>query len=519
MLFNSLPFIFIFLPLVAAGFFILGRFNRLAAAGWLALASFAFYGWWNPKYILLLAGSILFNYTAGLAIVRAVLAGEKRRGKRLLALAVIANLALLAYYKYANFFLSNFNALTGGGLSLGDIILPLGISFFTFTQIAFLVDAYQGKAREYNLVHYGLFVTYFPHLIAGPILHHGEMMPQFARSNIYRVDWDNLAAGMTMFVIGLFKKVMIADEIGPYGTPFFDAAQAGVALTFLEAWCGALAYTFQLYFDFSGYSDMAVGLSLLFGVRLPVNFHSPYKAVNIVDFWRRWHMTLSRFLRDYLYVPLGGNRKSKLRRYTNLMVTMLLGGLWHGAGWTFVLWGALHGAYLVVNHAWHALRRGLGHNVKKSTWWGRGLGRVITFAAVVAGWVVFRAESLTAAQHMLAGMAGFNGFTLPDVWLAKWGALGQWLAGHGMTFDDSRGLVRTGLVNWIVILLAIVWLAPNSQQIMARSRPTLPIPGEPPYSGWLQWRPSAWLAVSAAVMIVICVVNLHKQSEFLYFQF
>jgi D-alanyl-lipoteichoic acid acyltransferase DltB (MBOAT superfamily) len=519
MLFNSLPFIFLFLPLVLAGFFLLGRWNRLAAAGWLALASFVFYGWWSPKYVLLLAGSILFNYSAGLAIVRVVLAGDAARGKRLLTAAVVANLALLAYYKYANFFLDSLNAVAGTGWSLGGIILPLGISFFTFTQIAFLVDAYQGKAREFNLVHYGLFVTYFPHLIAGPILHHGEMMPQFARRGIYSPDWDNIAAGATMFLIGLFKKVMIADEIGPYGTPFFDAARSGEALTFIEAWCGALAYSFQLYFDFSGYSDMAVGLSLLFGVRLPANFHSPYKAVNIIDFWRRWHMTLSRFLRDYLYVPLGGNRKSRARRYINLLTTMLLGGLWHGAGWTFVLWGALHGVYLVINHGWRELRRRLGQDIHRSTPWGRRLGCLVTFLAVVVGWVLFRAESLPAAHNMLSGMAGLNGFALPDVWLAKWGGVGQWLAQQGVSFDDTRGLVRTGLINWIVILLAIVWLAPNSQQIMVRARPALAVPGDGVYRGRLLWRPSPWLALPVAILAVVCVVNLHKQSEFLYFQF
>ncbi len=519
MLFNSLPFLFIFLPVTLLGFFALGRVNRLAAAGFLALASLAFYGWWNPKYLLLLTGSILFNYQVGMAISRAAIAGAARRSKGLLAFAIGTNLALLGYYKYANFFLDNVNVLTGAGWTAGEIILPLGISFFTFTQIAFLADAYQGKAREYNLVHYGLFVTYFPHLIAGPILHHGEMMPQFAQPEIYRPDWDKLAAGATIFLIGLFKKVLIADEIGPYGTPFFDAARSGEALSFLEAWCGALAYTFQLYFDFSGYSDMAVGLSLLFGVRLPINFHSPYKAVNIIDFWRRWHMTLSRFLRNYVYVPLGGNRRGAARRYANLLITMLLGGLWHGAGWTFVLWGALHGVYLVINHVWLALRRKLGHNQRQSTPWGRRAGCALTFVAVVAGWVVFRAESVPGALNMLSSMAGLHGFTLPDVWLAKWGGFGQWLAAHGATFENTRGLVRTGLINWIVILLCVVWLAPNTQQIMNHYRPALAVPAEAPYQGRLLWRPSAWLAAPVALLAVICVVNLHKQSEFLYFQF
>ena len=425
MLFNSYPFIFLFLPLTLWGFFLLGRVSPKLAAGWLALASLFFYGWWNPIYVALLVGSVLFNYTLGLAIVRADAAGRIRHKKRWVVFAIAANLGVLAYFKYANFFLDNLNAVLGTAASLGIIILPLGISFFTFTQIAFLADAYQGKAREYSLVHYGLFVTYFPHLIAGPILHHREMMPQFTRPEIYRLNYDDIAAGLTIFVIGLFKKVIIADGVGGYVAPVFDAPQAGVTLTFLEAWCGALAYTFQLYFDFSGYSDMAVGLSLLFGVRMPINFHSPYKAVNIVDFWRRWHMTLSRFLRDYLYIPLGGNRKGPARRYVNLMATMLLGGLWHGAGWTFIVWGGLHGVYLVINHAWHALRRGLGHDLGHSTASGRMLGCFVTFLAVVAGWVIFRADSIGAALAILKGMAGLNGFVVPDVWLVKWGAIGQ----------------------------------------------------------------------------------------------
>jgi len=519
MLFNSLPFLFLFLPLTLAGFFALGRYNRKLAAGWLAAASLVFYGWWNVTYVTLLLGSMIFNYQVGTAIVRARAGGESRRAGRLLALGVTANLVLLGYYKYANFFLDSVNAALGTGYSLGEIILPLGISFFTFTQIAFLADAREGKAEEYSPVHYALFVTYFPHLIAGPILHHREMMPQFAQPSIYRVSAENLSVGLTFFVIGLFKKVMIADEIGAYAPPFFEAARSGVALTFLEAWCGALAYTFQLYFDFSGYSDMAIGLSMMIGVRLPINFHSPYKAVNIAEFWRRWHMTLSRFLRDYLYVPLGGNRKGPGRRHVNLMATMLLGGLWHGAGWTFVAWGALHGAYLVIYHAWRALLRRLGRDGGRGTAWGRAAGCLVTFVAVAAGWVIFRADSLDSAAVMLRGMAGLNGFTLPDFWLAKWGALGTWLTQHGVTFADSNGLVRTGLVNWIVILFAIVWLAPNSQQIMSRFRPALGVPAGPEYRGWLSWRPAAWTAVPVAAAALIAVVNLHKKSEFLYFQF
>jgi D-alanyl-lipoteichoic acid acyltransferase DltB (MBOAT superfamily) len=518
MLFNSYAFIFCFLPVTLLVFFHFGPERAALAAGWLAAASVVFYGWWNPAYVALLAVSILFNYRMGIAIVRADPTSAPRRRKALLALAVTGNLALLGYFKYANFFLANLNAVLGTSASLGGIVLPLGISFFTFTQIAYLADAYQGKAREYSFIHYGLFVTYFPHLIAGPILHHREMMPQFAQAQTYRVDYGNLAAGLTIFVMGLFKKVIIADGVARYVGPVFDAPQAGIALTFLEAWCGALAYTFQLYFDFSGYSDMAVGLSLMFGIRLPVNFHSPYKAVNIIDFWRRWHMTLSRFLRDYLYVPLGGNRKGPARRYLNLMATMLLGGLWHGAGWTFVLWGGLHGVYLAINHAWHALRRGLGHDLGLSSRSGRAAGCAVTFVAVVAAWVVFRSESLDTAGAILRAMAGWNGFVLPDVWLVRWGRFGEWLAREGVGFGATPALAGTGVVHWIWILLAVVWLAPNTQQIMAASRPALGIPEDSATSRW-QWRPAAVSAAIVAAMALAAIVNLNRHSEFLYFQF
>jgi alginate O-acetyltransferase complex protein AlgI len=514
-LFNSQAFIFLFLPLTLLVFFSLGRYSAKLAAGWLAAASLFFYGWWSPAYVALLLASILGNFFAGTAIARAQAAGDGRRSFRLLTLAVIANLALLGYYKYANFFVANFNALSGAGLGFAEVVLPLGISFFTFTQIAFLVDAHQGKAREYNLVHYGLFVTYFPHLIAGPILHHGEMMPQFAKREIYRPQHDLIAAGLTLFVLGLAKKVLIADGVSPYVAPVFDAPGAGVTLTMLEAWSGALAYTFQLYFDFSGYSDMAVGLSLMFGVRLPVNFHSPYKAVNIIDFWRRWHMTLSRFLRDYLYVPLGGNRKSASRRYTNLLITMLLGGLWHGAGWTFVLWGALHGVYLVINHAWLALRRRLGQDRHRSTPWGRRAGCLLTFIAVVVGWVLFRAPDVETAVAILQAMAGFNGLVLPESWLVRTG--GSALAALGIEFGATPALPRTGVLHWIWILLLLVWLAPNTQQIMAAAKPALGVLPDAPAR--FPWRANAaWMLLTTALLLAV-IVNLGRHSEFLYFQF
>ena len=335
MLFNSYEFIFLYLPVVFIGFFFIGRYNFRFAALWLAAVSLFFYGWWNPKFVVLLLGSILFNFGAGYLISHAKIA---EKSKSIFFISIIANLALLGVFKYANFFIATANTFGTQWDSL-DIILPLGISFFTFTQIAYLVDVYRGIAREYDFIYYLLFVTWFPHLIAGPVLHHKQMMPQFASPSIYKPNPESIAVGLTLFSFGLFKKVMLADQFALYANPVFADAAKGAQPMFNEAWIGVLAYTLQLYFDFSGYSDMAIGLSRIFNVKLPLNFDSPYKAGNIIDFWRRWHMTLSKFLRDYLYVPLGGNRKGPTRRHLNLLATMLLGGLWHGAGWNFVLWG------------------------------------------------------------------------------------------------------------------------------------------------------------------------------------
>ena len=513
MLFNSFPFLFVFLPLTLAGFFLLARVSHAWAAAWLAAASLAFYGWWNPVYVLLLVASICFNFTVGLAIVRE---GGNRRAGSLFAGGVAANLALLGYYKYADFFVSNLNQL-GADLTLPHVVLPLGISFFTFTQIAFLADAYRGRAAEYRFTHYCLFVTYFPHLIAGPVLHHREMMPQFGEAATYRVNWESLAVGFTIFFIGLFKKTVLADGIAEYVRPVFNAPAGGAALGALDAWGGALAYTFQLYFDFSGYSDMAIGLSLLFGVRLPLNFASPYKAGSIIEFWRRWHMTLSRFLRDYLYFALGGNRRGMLWRYFNLMATMLLGGLWHGASWTFVVWGGLHGLYLLVNHAWRQLRERLG-------WTGphgrasRAAAVLVTFLATVVAWVVFRADTVTHAWAILQAMAGANGVTLPYRWLEKLGAAGSWLAQHGVQFRNTPTFGGGTQINWIIACALIAFLAPNTQEIMRAFRPALGVDPDGT-SHWWRWRPARrWLAFTV-LAAGLAVLSLTSVSEFIYFQF
>lgn len=475
MLFNSFSFLFLYLPVVLGGYFTLLRWRPGWTAGWLALASLFFYGNWDARYLPLLLGSIIFNYWCA-------------QHRRLLLFGVVVNLVVLGYYKYANFFIDSMNQL-GVHWQGWTIVLPVGISFFTFTQIAYLVDCYRAGAGEYRLVQYTLFVSYFPHLIAGPVLHHKDMMPQFDRPA--RLDMADIGIGLSIFVLGLCKKVLLADPISVLVGPVF-APSAQPQL--VEAWIGTLAYTFQLYFDFSGYSDMAIGLSRLFGVRLPLNFNSPYKAGNISEFWRRWHMSLSRFLRDYLYVPLGGNRHGMLQRYRNLMLTMLLGGLWHGAGWTFVLWGALHGVYLVLHQAWQTVAGGAAPR-----WWGRCL----TLLAVMLAWVVFRAPDVATAAEILQGMAGLNGVSLPRgaaVLAAPLGALGWHPAFDGIRWIDFSGPAIPALLMAVVLAL----FAPNTQEILNQP---------------LHWSPAKWRSAVMALLFLGCLFNMNRVSEFLYFQF
>ena len=473
MLFSSTEFLFAFLPAALAGFYLAGRLvgPRIALI-WLAAASLFFYGYWNPAFLPLIAGSIICNYAMGRAIVA-------NRSKKLLITGIVFNLGLLSYFKYANFLIGTVNTLADASVPMQSIVLPLAISFFTFQQIAFLADAYQGRTKDPDFVHYCLFVSFFPQLIAGPIVHHSETIPQFQRSETFHIDWTRLAVGLTIIVIGLYKKVILADGIAAHADRVFNNAVTS-APGIIEAWGGALAYSFQIYFDFSGYSDMAIGAAFLFGIRLPVNFNSPYKAVNIIDFWRRWHITLSRFIRDYLYYPLGGNRKGPNRRYANLMTAMLLGGLWHGAAWNFVFWGGLHGFFLAINHLWHAIRRRMGLNLSAPTPVGTWVARLITFIAVVIAWVFFRADSWEAAMSILGGMAYFNGIgeTVDFAWRAS-----------GSEFA------------WLGILLAIVWLAPNSQELMADYEPVL----DAPQAVSIPYR-AAWM--TPAVIVTAVIVSL-----------
>jgi len=477
MLFNSYEYLIYFLPLSLAAFFLLGRVRASFAVGALVAASLFFYGWWNPRYLPLILGSIGFNFAVGALLRRAQASGghEAWRGA-LLAFGVGANLALLALFKYADFAVANARAITGLPLALPHIVLPLGISFFTFTQIAYLVDVHRGRAKEPSLLNYALFVSFFPHLLAGPIIHHSEMMPQFASRSNKRPQPSQLAAGLFLLAIGMVKKVCIADPLAPVVAAGFDHPQS---LSALAAWLAVLAYTLEIYFDFSGYTDMALGAARMFNIRLPVNFDSPYRSTGIREFWRRWHMTLSRFLREYLYIPLGGNRGGRMRTARNVLVTFLLGGLWHGAAWTFVVWGALHGIALVVERAWERT----GMRLPRALAWG------VTFLFVMIAWVFFRASSLAAAGAMLAAMLGRNGGGEP--WRDA--------LAHLLAPDAQTSLAVS--VAALAVGLAVLALQRNSNALVESFRPTWP------------------RGAAVAVGLVWSVLQLGKVTPFLYFNF
>jgi len=513
MLFNSYVFIFAFLPLTLAGFHLIGRHgHRKASIAWLVAASLFFYGWWNPAYLGLILASMLFNYGIGVSLGK-----HPKRG--VLVFGVAANLALLGYYKYANFFVENINTISGSHFTLEKIILPLAISFFTFQQVAYLVDAYRGETHEYHFFQYALFVVFFPQLIAGPIVHHKEILPQFEQEGGYRIRGEHLAVGLTIFALGLFKKVVLADGIAAFATPMFHAAETAARINFVEAWGGTLAYTFQIYFDFSGYSDMAIGLARMFGIVLPLNFNSPYKASSIIEFWRRWHITLSRFLRDYLYIPLGGSRKGEPRRMVNLMVTMLLGGMWHGAGWTFILWGGMHGGYLAINHVWRKIK--LSKASPEPI--GQFISWALTFLVVVIAWVPFRAESIHGAKNIMKGMAGLNGVPLPSSIINTLHIPQSWMLDHGVIVGGTfrYGNVHELLV-WLVGLFLVVLSFPNAQQIMHQYNPAIETYKneiKPLRFAMLQWRPTGIWALFSALIFATALLFMNRVSEFLYFQF
>lgn len=484
MLFNSYEYILLFLPLTLLIYFSINRAGHYTAAKvWLVLASWFFYSYWNPAYFPLLIASTLVNFSIGTLLGKSKWAPPVRRWVLIAGLAF--NLGLLGYYKYADFFIRDVNGVTGSEIPLLHLILPLGISFFTFQQIAFLVDTYRGESREYRLTNYALFVAFFPQLIAGPIVHHREMMGQFEEADKKRWNSENVARGLFIFMIGLAKKVLIADTFAVWATYGFDTA---ASLTLLEGWITSLSYSLQLYFDFSGYTDMAIGAALMFNIVLPINFFSPYRSLSIQDFWRRWHMTLGRFLRDYIYIPLGGNRASELATYRNTMITFLLGGLWHGAGWTFVFWGFLHGLALVINRLWQKL------GLTMPNW----LAWLITFNFVNAAWVFFRAESWADAIKVLQAMAGLTGTALPASLASSMG----WLSTAGVSFQAALlgGNLLTAIPAVIVFMIVVLTLR-NSIQLKDSFR-----------AGWLT-------AAITIILAVASILSLTRVSEFLYFNF
>jgi alginate O-acetyltransferase complex protein AlgI len=481
-LFNSYEFIFYFLPIVFFVYFFLNKKRLiLAAKFWLVASSLFFYSWWNIQYLPLLLISLVINFTVGSLLGKNHLKINRRL---VLILGIIFNVSLLGYYKYFDFFITNINGVFDSSIGLFHLILPLGLSFITFQKIAFLVDAYKNETMDYDFLNFSLFVTFFPQLIAGPIVHHKEVMPQFDQLKNKVINYKNLSRGIFIFSIGLFKKVAIADTLAVWATQGFDKTET---LTFIEGWITSITYTFQLYFDFSGYTDMAIGAALLFNIALPMNFNSPYKALDIQDFWRRWHITLSRFLTQYIYIPLGGNRKGMNRTYINILIVFLVSGLWHGAGWTFIFWGFLHGVATVVNRIW----KSIGFKLNKYIAW------FITFNFVNIAWVFFRASTWGDAMKVLKGMVGVNGVVIPSFNILSF------LEGYGFTlgsyFIDLSELLK--IVPYLIICFIIVVLIKNTNKMSEN------------------FRPGILISVYISIMFVYCILNFNKISEFLYFNF
>lgn len=482
MLFNSYEFIFAFLPITFFIYFYLNHKRlTIASKGFLVFASLFFYSWWNILYLPIILGSMLFNFIIGNSLNT-----NNINKKSLLAFGIVSNIVLLGYFKYSDFFIENFNIVTSSNVELLNLALPLAISFFTFQQIAYLVDSYKSETKEYDFLNYAVFVTFFPQLIAGPVVHHSEMMPQFAKNKNKIINYRNIMLGLFIFSIGLFKKVIIADTFAVWANTGFDTA---TTLMLFDAWATSLSYTFQLYFDFSGYTDMAIGLALLFNIKLPINFNSPYKATNIQDFWRRWHMTLSRFMRNYIYIPLGGNKKGGFRMYNNLMATFVLGGLWHGAAWTFVFWGFLHGLALIIQRVWSKL------GIKLWSW----LAWLITFNFINITWVFFRAKAWEDAVKVLSGMFGLNGITLPYALENRL----SFLSSYGIEFGNFVGNINGGKFTPLVLIGGFIFilLFKNSIELLN------------------SFKVSYKTMLFSSFIFICSVLFSYKDSTFLYFNF
>lgn len=479
MLFNSLIYIFIFLPITIIIYSLLLKKHLLAISKlWLIISSIIFYAYYDPKYTFLLLISMLINFTIGNLFHEKLFADSIKR-KLLLVTGLVFNILLLGYYKYANFFIDNVNALFHSDISIQKIILPLGISFFTFTQISYLVDEYKKEAKEYNFINYMLFVTFFPHLIAGPILHHKEIIPQFSEKRRKIFQYKNLIIGIFLFTIGLFKKVILADSFSTYVNYGYGSAE----ISMLEGWIVVLSYTLQIYFDFSGYTDMALGSAKMLNIDLPVNFNSPYKANSIQDFWRRWHITLSRFLRDYVYIPLGGNRKGETRTYFNLLITMLIGGLWHGASWMFILWGGIHGLALCVNKIWQKTK------INIANW----INITLTFVFINFTWVIFRADSFVQVKKILYSLFDFHNFIIPKT--------------YGLTFKFIENRYEC-IILLLPLAMLLIFVAKNSNQIISDIK-------------FEKKNVSILMSIVFALIFIMSIIKTIAvpYSEFIYFNF
>jgi alginate O-acetyltransferase complex protein AlgI len=512
MLFNSIDYIIFFLPLTFLVYLALSHAaNNEKQVIWLVIASLFFYASWEPTYLLLIVFSISVNF-----LISKRLINDKPATVRLwLVIGVSYNLALLGYFKYTGFFVNGLNELGLWLIPAPEITLPLAISFFTFQQIAYLVDVSRKECQEYEFLHYALFVLFFPQLIAGPIVHHKEMMPQFLHLRPKEKLPSDLAIGITFIAIGLFKKIILADSLALVVDPVFDSAASGATLNSVDALAGMAAFSFQIYFDFSGYSDIAIGSARLFGIRLPENFRSPYKSRSIIDIWRRWHMTLSRFLRDYLYFSLGGNKHGVTRRYRNLLLTMLLGGLWHGAAWTFVIWGGLHGLYLCINHAWRALVARTGSKVFFDHWSFQPMFVLMTFIAWSVAMAFFRAADSTAAWSIIS--SGFLAASTESPALLG-NALSNTFIFKLMVIAKNPIAAYYPVYTLLLIAAIVCWLLPNTQEFIGRNA-VIEADKAPEKSVFIRWRPTAIFAILNAFLLSVSLLSLSSISRFIYFQF
>lgn len=530
MLFNSYIFIFVFLPLIIIIYTWVHRLqNRSWTIALLVIASLFYYAWWKPEFTLLLLFSVSINYIFGKILTDGKLNSNK--SKIILTFGIIFNLALLFYFKYTIFFIKNINNWFNGDLTIPQIILPIGISFITFQKIAFLVDAQSGKVHNFSFKNYALFVTFFPQLIAGPIVHHSEMMSQFDKKPTKNQIWDDLAIGISIFIIGLFKKVVLADSLAIYADAGYGTLKTGFPLDFASSWITVISYSLQIYFDFSGYSDMAIGLARIFGIHLPVNFHSPYKSQNIIEFWRRWHMTLSRFLRDYIYIPLGGNRVGGFRQFINLLIVMLIGGIWHGANWTFVLWGLIHGAMLAINHVWNQTTFSKYKIIKNKLI--DIFSILFTFMLVSLAWIPFRSESITDALKM------FNYLFLPGSFDIIKISLLNFIDAQTIFIHDLKDIsqwwkptefwpyplpadfisTQKPLAITLIFILIVTFIFPNTNQYFAKFNPVTGIHDDQLKHFFNLNKLNIKTTFFISGLFIFSVLQLSHVSPFLYFQF